>query len=29
MTAVIADLHRCIAAGILPNVPVGISMQMH
>jgi hypothetical protein len=22
-------LHRCIAAGIFPNMPVGVSMQMH
>jgi hypothetical protein len=26
---VVADLHRCIAAGIFPNMPVGVSMQMH
>jgi hypothetical protein len=24
-----ADLHRCNAAGVLPNKPVGVSMQMH
>jgi hypothetical protein len=26
---VVADLHRCNAAGVLPNMPVGVSMQMH